>query len=93
MLGLVAAGYWFGASGVALGVLWWRARAARPAPAVTAPEVDELLDSPTLKAVHLTPWRARFIDRRFGDHEVFIDEVSPRSWARLRRRVIALQLD
>ena len=94
VLCLVAAGYCFGASGVALGVLWWRARAAAlPCQAAQADmlDPDQLLDSPTLKLVHLTPWRALFVDDQLGRHEIFVDEVTAPVWARLRRRAIALE--
>ncbi len=96
-LALIGAGFWFGASGVALGVLWWRAHSAgrarlRAGPGSHAPllNVEPLLHSPTLVAVHLTPWRALFVDRHHGRVELFVDELPPALWARLRRQAFEL---
>ncbi len=85
VLGLVAGAYWFGASGVALGLLWWRARSSQASPVPPVPDPEALLASPTLRAVHLTPWRALFVDGESGWQEIFADELTPHAWARLRR--------
>ena len=89
-LGLVAGAYWFGASGAALGLLWWRARTASRAAHRSPPDPEALLASDSLRSVYLTPWRALFVDRQAGWQEVFVDELSPAAWARLRRQVLAL---
>ncbi|MEM8768113.1 MAG: hypothetical protein AAGE43_11750 [Pseudomonadota bacterium] len=105
ILGLVAGAYGFGSSGVALGVLWWRARAGTEVGSkagteagteaggqtsfLPAPVPEVWLRSATLRSVHLTPWRALFVDRELGRLEIFADELTPGAWARLRRQVLS----
>jgi hypothetical protein len=85
----VCAWYWFGASGLALLLLWRLARRERSGP--TDLDWRMLVESDELRFAHLTPWRVLLVGRGWRRCEIFRDELNDEDWARLRRLCIGRQ--
>ena len=89
-LGLIAAGYWFGSSGVGLGLLWLAARRS-PRGGASGNAWRQMLTGERLTFCHIGVWRVLLVGEHGGRIEVFRDEVGPEDWAELRRVCLSAQ--